>query len=549
MNEKKCKAKRILLFGGAGNIVRRLLLTAAFSATIVFSRKIFLPGNTFATFEEAVFRRFTSFDLTAFLLCFCGVYVICSSACLTVEKYQKAHPLTPRTHSRKVFVLIFMILLLIWLPCLLTYYPGGIYSDTVASVRMATGEYGLSNHHPILYTMLWRAVYTIAGLFSLSDIGTFFLFTCITAVCMSLAVAWFVYSSYVHGVSKIIIILITAFYSLYTLVPLYIVSLWKDTPFAISVLCLCTVLMNVFWDSKSVKEFFKIKYLLPFLIFGLLTAFLRNNGIYVFILLAVVLFLYYMRKSRKIAGKLGIMMLALIAAVFLIRIPLFNRMGWNVEEKVESLGIPMQQVGYIMNTAETMTDRQTAFLNEIMPVEKWKKTYCPLIVDPVKWDSEFNLGFFNTHVKSFLQVYEELVLENPVAAFKGYALATVGFWDPTRQTGTAYVCNFMWNGVPWEMKDIPEERLGFSLKALYNTKIRPSSALYGWLILFFTVIGISTHGRKEIFIPMIPVMGIWLTLLLAVPVAFSLRYFFPAVLVVPMAFVLSLIPGSGKGCE
>ena len=174
-----------------------------------------------------------------------------------------------------------------------------------------------------------------------------------------------------------------------------------------------------------------------------------------------------------------------------------------------------------------MTDRQAKFLNEILPVEKWKKTYCPLIVDPVKLDEEFDSGFFNLHVKDFLQVYTELVRENPAEAVKGYALATAGFWDPTKQTGTAYICNYMWHGLSWEMKDIPEAWFGKSMKNVYNTRIKLSSALYGWAILFFITVGICVQKRKRILIPVIPVLGIWLTLLAAVPVAFSLRYFFP----------------------
>ncbi len=535
--------RRVLFAGKWNTIAGRMVFAAAFSIAVVFSGKITLTGNTYATFEEAVFHPFSLRDLFAFLLSFCIVYCICSAVCHIVLQYQSAHRLSPRQGRILFFLLVFVIMIIVWLPCLLTFYPGGVYSDTAASIWMAEGKYPLSNHHPILYTMFWKLILAIGGVFSLSYEGTFFLFTCCTAVCMALAAAYLIYSCYLHGVPGIIIILMTAFYALYTLVPLYVVSLWKDTPFSIAVLAFSTSLMNIFWDSKSVSEIFEKKNLIPFLVFGVLTSFLRNNGIYVFVLVAAAVFLYYAWKKRTYVRKLGVLLLAVLAAVFVIRVPLFNRMGWNVKENVESLGIPLQQVGYILNATDSMTDRQTKFLNEILPVEKWKKDYCPLIVDSVKLDEEFDLGFFNIHVKDFFQVYLELVTEHPAEAVKAYALATVGFWDPAKQTGTAYICNYMWHGLSWEMKDIPEEWFGKSLKNLYGARVKLSSALYGWVILFCITVGMCTRKARRILIPVLPVLGIWLTLLAAAPVAFSLRYFFPAVLAVPMAFVLMICPG------
>ena len=515
-----------------------LIFAIAISLAIAFSSKLQIDKGVFSKYGEAVFLPFSWEDGILFLVICCAVYLVCLAVRFLVCRYQNGHREAPRRYSRRVFLCLLVVLLVLWLPCLLTYYPGGIYSDTAASVWMATGEVPLGNHHPILYTLLWKGMFVIGGLFSLSYEGIFFLFTCGTAVCMALTAAYFLYSCWRHGISGVIIVLMTAFYALYPLVPLYIVSLWKDTPFAISILGLSTALMNTFWDEETEKRFFEKKNLIPFLTFGILSCFLRNNGIYGFIILAFLLFLNYIRKERAFVIRLGITLLSTILVIAFIRFPLFDRLGWNNDEKVESLGIPLQQVGYILNSSDEVTDRQLAFLGEIMPVETWKEEYQPMIVDNIKWSKDFNLGFLNVQWGTFLQVYGELVLKNPVDAFRGYALATVGFWDPARQENVAYVNTFMWKGLPWEMKDIPEEQWGISLKPVYDSHIHFSSALYGWVILFFTAVGMSIQRKRRVLIPVIPVLGVWLTLLLATPVAFSLRYLFPAVLVVPLAFVL-----------
>ena len=147
------------------------------------------------------------------------------------------------------------------------------------------------------------------------------------------------------------------------------------------------------------------------------------------------------------------MFLLLVCGLLILRGPIYNHYGLNSDDKVESFGIPLQQVGYILSSDGNISEEDKAFLNNIIPLEKWKQVYCPLIVDRVKWDPEFNVSYLNEHSGEFLKLYLRVAIQNPIRAVKGYGLETVGFWDPTKQTSDAYLCNFMWPSLPFEMKE------------------------------------------------------------------------------------------------
>ena len=90
----------------------------------------------------------------------------------------------------------------------------------------------IDNHNPLLYTWLWQWLYSLGGLLEFNEYQVFFSCTIFQTVLMAMVVSCFLYSLYKKGYLKRIIILSTLYYGLLNLIPLYLVSLWKDTPFA-----------------------------------------------------------------------------------------------------------------------------------------------------------------------------------------------------------------------------------------------------------------------------------------------------------------------------
>ena len=251
----------------------------------------------------------------------------------------------------------------------------------------------------------------------------------------------------------------------------------------------------------------------------------------------------FLRQSKKGAYRFALISVIMIGSMLYIRGPLFERLGYNGVERLESLGVPIQQVAYILSSDGSVASEDMEVFNRIMDTESWKEVYRPFLVDVTKWDSEFDYIYLNSHAGEFLKAYLHVILKNPVKAFKGHALITLGFWDATRQTVDGYVCYQMWNGLPYENQDKMLEMFGVSLKEGYIPRAYLSAALFGWLLLVMTMIGVTRHKRGS-FIATIPTIGVWLTLFLATPIAFSMRYLFVAVLTLPIGFIIMLQPCS-----
>jgi hypothetical protein len=502
--------------------------------TLVLIQKVVIQNGIFSTNAEAYMISMNFIDFIKILVYSILTYCILLTLEMITNRVQALNTYKRRTSDRKLFFVFMLILLLCWLPCLLTFYPGGVYSDTTTSIAMATGGIALNNHHPILYTLSWKAVLCLANVLNLGEYFGLFMYTCLQSLAMAAAGAYFLYSIYEKGFSKKMIVLSLAYLGLFNIIPLYLVSLWKDTPFAIVVFVFSTFLFNIFWNEDDEKKLFKRSNIFIYCILSYLLAFARNNGFYVFVLFSFILIIYFAyRRIKKLFYCSLILSIVLVSVFSIIRGPIFSYLNYNSDDTVESLGIPIQQIAYVIVNEGDISDTDLDLIDSIIPIDNLKKEYCPLIVDTLKWSQNFHKDILNNNVKGFARTYLNIIFKNPYLALKGFLLANEGFWDPTTQTKDAYVCNYMWPGVSYEMQNKVQQWFGFSLSNDYSTSIKYSSALFAWFILGTTVLGFKRrHGGS--FIPFIPAIGIWLTMLIAAPLAFSLRYMFPLVLLIPL---------------
>lgn len=219
-------------------------------------------------------------------------------------------------------------------------------------------------------------------------------------------------------------------------------------------------------------------------------------------------------------------------------------MGLNKDGKVESLGMPIQQTAYILSVAgdSCLSQPQKNHLNNIMEEGKLKASYRPLIVDNIKWSRDFHKKYFNRHYGKFLLIYGKLVFHHPIPAIKGFLLANEGFWDPFKQMNVAYVSDVMWPGSRVKQRNYLSEKFHVSVKPHLRGKLFISSAVYIWIFLTEFVLSVYRNGfwtyRNLGFF-----MGIALalTLWIATPIAYSLRYAFAFPFLIMLGFVSLLL--------
>lgn len=514
-----------------------LLFSAMFSAMLIVSGHIFYDPNNNSTVETAFVSDFHIVDMIGIFLLIPLIYIVmrmvefCFGEATTIFYGEK--------RKKNIWILIgfWAVILIPWVPYVFSYFPGGIYADTVDSLNMSLKKADLDNHNPILYTMLWRFVFWITGAFrGKSEYYGLFWFTILQTAVLAFVLAGFVYFCYKKGIHRYFLCFLLLVFAVFPLYPFYGVALWKDTPFSMVLFIFAVYLFHVF--SNKPEDISKIQ-LACYGVFSILIMFLRNNGIYIALFYSVVIVLMYVKNHRRIALKIGMVSLFAIVVSWIIQGPVYDRCGYNITKTVESLGVPIQQTAYILATNGNVSSEDLEVLNEIMPLENWVALYNPVVVDTIKFDPSFNREYFKENVSDFIKVYVGLVMKNPVKAIKAYMLETLGFWNVFESSSTAYICNVNFGNVPYYQGDYFDYFFGISFRNLVEPKTYISAAVFAWMML--ATISICLAKRYYVgIIPVLPTFGLWLSIMVAAPVAFSFRYVYAVFLCVPLYLLICM---------
>lgn len=437
---------------------------------------------------------------------------------------------------RKIFLISFLLIEAAFLFALLSNYPGLCSPDSNTIIDQVTGQAtynetnrydSLSNAHPVFYTFCLWLVFKVTSVFGSESFSLFvFMFFQITFVACSLAwaVAWLGRT----GAKKGYIAIALCFIVLNPVIACHVIILWKDIPFAATLLALVLYLAEL--DNKhkpSLKQIIVLGVLL------LMVSLLRNNGYYV-ALLTVLYLVIFRIDLRKIATCIAICLVAFMSA---LHGPVFNALSISQGHFAESAGIPIQQLAATVKAGGSISPEDQAILDEILPLELWAECYDPSTSNPIKQHDSFDDEFLNTHKKEFLRVWANCLPGNITTYIKAWVLETYGYWQPGyttylgKLTCTADgqpVTDFF--GLSYKPQVIANE-----LRNLFPIVFGMGSLI--WFSLITMIMGIASgRGRRHIAIaitPYIPLLGLIGTLLIAAPIVSDYRYIFALYLVLP----------------
>jgi hypothetical protein len=431
----------------------------------------------------------------------------------------------------------FIIINLFWLPYYLAYYPGNVFSDGITSINQALFT-GIDNHHTLLYS------YYISIFAHLGDkINNFnfaiCLYTLIQSCVMVGILSYFMLWLSKYNINNIYKIICLLFICLFPLYPLYATTMWKDTFF--SLLLFLYILMLVDFCTQK-KDINKNITLVNFIIISFFVCFLRNNGIYIVIFTLVFFIIFYFKKL-KMYKKFLIYNTTFIVITIVIQGPIYTKLNLK-EEFVESIAIPMQQIGAVVSYNGNYNQN---YISKIWNINEIKDKYTPAIADTMKWYMEnFDETYLNNSKSQFLKYWVEIVIRNPKISVDAFLLENLGFWHLTYQDGFSYVQIGVWNnfyGI--ERRDILYQKTGIELDKYVIPKKYISSGLLFWLAMISAFLCFRINNIKKL-LPYAPIIGLWLTIMIATPVAFSLRYVYILVLFIPLLIPL---PGILKQCN
>lgn len=556
------------------------LFSMLFSVMLVASRHIVNAQSEVSTVANVYVTDFHFLDVIAWAGLTPVIYILMKAAAFSCAAGGKVLFREKREGRQGIRVLAgsFALLMVFWFPYLPSYWPGGIYADTVDSIRMALDKAAMDNHNPVLYTLIWRFMFWITGAFSgAGEYGGLKLFTVVQMLVMAFALAYFIYRCYRRGLRREVLLFFLLVFALFPLYPFYGISLWKDTLFSVTVFLFSVYLYRIFCEGGGdrckeersgggLSGFFRKgtcdgrcggkgacdgplsgkgsgrdmarAQLAEYGLFSFLIIFLRNNGIYVVLfysLTAAVLLLCL--KRRAAAVKLGAVSFIVLLVSGIIQGPVYDRCGYNLDKTTESLGIPLQQAAYIIATDGEVAQEDWEVIGQLLPAERWKELYNPVVADTIKFSPVFNRAYLEENAGGFMRMYRHLVFRNPVKAVKAYMLSTMGFWDIFENSSTAYICNFHFGNAEYFMSDYFDYYLGISFRDFAEPKGYLSAAVFAWLLLGAVFICIGKRNWKGM-IALMPTLGVWLSIMAAVPVAFSFRYVYALFLCVPLYLLI-----------
>ncbi len=451
---------------------------------------------------------------------------------------------SPRLRGKRLFFLSWGLIFLCWIPAFLAYYPG-IFSYDVPRQVVEAAEHTYSTHHPLIHTLYLNGSMNLGKMLTGSYTPGVAFYTVTQMGTLSACFAFFCYMTG-RKLPALFRIAAVIFFALNPIIHLMAVSATKDTLFS-GLMLVCAALL---WDmADSPETFFAGKRNPLFLaVSAALMMLFRNNGMYAFLVMAVLLLLI-LKPFRKQAliMLMGALLLYQGSNRFLIAV--CDAAPGSI---AEMLSIPLQQIARTLQyESDTVTDEDRNTFYEIIP-EQAAGQYYDHLADLVK--SDFNEEAFRKAPAKYIRLWLSLGKRHPGCYLNAFLATTLGYWYPD-DTCHAYIYAAERHGylmtqhmgeiinlgdtivvekhsfLPW-LENLYEEMATWNKhQTVPVISMLFSPGLHCWFLLFTAGLCLCRKEKRSRLIVLALPFGLWLTLLLSPTVL--MRYVFPITLFQP----------------
>ncbi|MCR5255662.1 MAG: DUF6020 family protein [Acetatifactor sp.] len=386
---------------------------------------------------------------------------------------------------------IALILGLVWLPQLISIFPGGYQNDVQAELMQFFGYTNWSDPHPPFFTFLIGCFVFLGNVIGEPTLGLFayvlfqYLFI-VTGVSYSLSYVIKKTESAFLGLVAVICISLTCAYSYYA------ATVGKDAPYSVFLLLLSVTVWKIIDEMKADDPDRKklISYSLQFALFSLLASLIRHNGIYIAIPTFLILLLVC-RKSKKVVmllpSAIGIVLF------FIVTKALYPALG--VEKSMDHLIYTNQ----LQHTAriyslypEEFSEEDLDVLRGVIDLDKLDEYYNPLTSDGIK--PIVNLGAPDEAVTKYNKLWLKQLRKHPFVILEASFNVTHGFFAPvaenTENDFSAYFYNSEYPELnfraPYKLRGIREvyEYLLAVIIRLPGVRLLQNPGIYYWMFIF-----------------------------------------------------------------
>ncbi|WP_346695125.1 DUF6020 family protein [Thermophilibacter mediterraneus] len=276
---------------------------------------------------------------------------------------------------------VMALLVVAWLPYLVTFLPGSFTFDGTNQMDVLYGFLPMTNHHPYLMTLLMGSVFDLGRRLGSDNLGIFLwvaLQTLVQAAALSLSVR----SMRRMGAPRAALVAATAFFALTPAWGAYAQAFLKDTLFA-SLLCLYVTLLAESWERCRREGEVSPGQAAGLLALGVALCVTRHNGAFVVALcLPVVVVAMRGRRSRALVAGAAAGALAVYLAVSSALLP---ALGVAPAGRQESLGALFQMTArYLREAPEDVEPWERDAISAVLDYDAIAESYNGSKSDPVK---------------------------------------------------------------------------------------------------------------------------------------------------------------------
>lgn len=435
----------------------------------------------------------------------------------------------------KLFLLVFGIILICWVPYFLRFFPAIMTPDSYYVIHYADSKI-LSDFHTFGHTWFFGIFFHLGKLlFSNLNIAVAFSII-IQMILMASIFAYCIIYLYNKGLKKGLCILCTAIYALSPLHSHYSITLWRDIVFGGAFVLLFISFLEIVSSKNNLKKS-SIALLIISILFIL---FFRNNGIYVCILLLPFILFSKISKKKLIA----ITYISILIFYFIVKGPIFDYFNVQKSTTREAFSIPLQQIARTIAMGKEIDEESKNYLSEIMDINVVNEKYASAISDPIK--TLINNDKLSESKGTFFKIWFKNLIKYPRIYVEAYLTQTLGYWYPnTEYWATGGESKSVISAVNVCSNPLTPELVNKVIDITSSRRLPFCNLIWSIGTATFTLI-ISTFifvykNKTKYLLCYIPLYLLLFTILISTPVFCELRYVYGIFTCIPLLLTIPFI--------
>lgn len=450
-----------------------------------------------------------------------------------------------KAHPWKLF---FVIIFFSWLPHLILRYPGVMSYDNYNQLSYYFGVVPYTTAQPIFHTWLFGSFIRLGLLIGSENLGLFF-FTVFQSLIMAAVLSLGIRQMILYGVPKwvpIFSLLLYCFGPCFSGYSSFPIKDYLYTGFFV-----LFFLMLLGYSMEGEQFLLKKSSVLLWILSSLFMILCRNNGIYIYLPIALLLSIFFFKKRKVLRHKQIILLFAILLLPILlnssIRFVITKQYEVVQDSPKEMFSLPFQQTArFVKEHKEKISVAEAEVLRKVLDYNNLPYLYNEMTSDPVK--TTYHAASMED-MTSYFKIWFSQFLQDPLC----YLEAT---WNQNYYIFYPKTDNIVYNKDCYVGHEITIE---YGLPALLQFKIpkfmegiTTVMVSYYSLLSKLPVIGLLSNAssyvitffiiscfifkdkKRSLYLALLPLLFTFLFLLIGPQIYLQPRYAFPIIYTLPL---------------